>query len=203
VKEAWNYIKTMCIGDDHVCKATLQKVRREYELLSFKEGEPIRDFTICLNNLTNQLATLGDTEPDDKIVNKYLRIARPMYKQLVISIETLLDSSVLLVEEITEQLKATEDDVDIGVGGGGDKLYLTEEQWLERYKQKEATGLHCGGGSDGGGRGKGGRGGKGGGSGGKSASSGGAEMGSNPPRRPQQGEVPQLRQNRPLGAGLS
>jgi hypothetical protein len=41
--------------------------------------------------------------------------------------------------------------------------------------------LHCGGGSDGGGRGKGGHGGKGGGSGGKSASIGGAEMGSKPP----------------------
>jgi hypothetical protein len=54
-----------------------------------------------LNSLTNQLATLRDTEPDNKIVDKYLRIARPRYKQLDISIETLFDSSVLSVEEIT------------------------------------------------------------------------------------------------------
>jgi hypothetical protein len=77
-------------------------VRREYELLSLKEGESTEDFTMHLNNLINQLAMLGDAEPDDKIIDKYLHIARPRYKQLVISIETLLDSSVLSVEEITE-----------------------------------------------------------------------------------------------------
>jgi hypothetical protein len=156
-------------------------VWREYELLSFKEGESIKDFAMHLNSLTNQLATLGDTEPDNKIVDKYLRIARPRYKQLDISIETLFDSSVLSVEEITGWLKVAEDDADIGVDDGGDKLYLTEEQWLKRYKQKEATGSHRGGGSGGGRRGKGGRGSKGGELGGKSASSSGAETGSKPP----------------------
>jgi hypothetical protein len=44
--EVWDCIKTMCIGDDHVRKATLQKVRREYELLSFKEGESVEDFAL-------------------------------------------------------------------------------------------------------------------------------------------------------------
>jgi CHAD domain-containing protein len=133
-KAAWDCIKTMRISDGRVRKADLQKVRWEYELLSFKEGESVEDFAKHLNNLTNQLATLGDAEPDDKSVDKYLRLARPKYKQLVTSIETMLDSSVLSVEKITERLKAAEDDINIEVGDGVDKLYLTEEQWLERYK---------------------------------------------------------------------
>jgi hypothetical protein len=109
-----------------------------------------------LNNLTTQLATLGDAEPDYKIVDKYLRIARLRYKQLVISIETLLDSADLSVEEITGCLKAAEDDDVPEVGRDGDKLYLTEEQWLERYKQKDSARSHRGGGSDSGaGHGKG------------------------------------------------
>jgi hypothetical protein len=54
----------MRIGDDRVRKATLQKVRREYELLSFRDGESVEDFAMWLNNLTTQLATLEDTEPD-------------------------------------------------------------------------------------------------------------------------------------------
>jgi hypothetical protein len=80
------------------------------------------------------LATLGDLEPDDKVVNKYLCIACPRYKQLVISIETLLDSMDLSVEDIAGRLKAIEDDKHTDDGHEGEKLYLIEEQWLERYK---------------------------------------------------------------------
>jgi hypothetical protein len=80
VKAAWDCIKTMRISDGQVCKATLQKVRQEYGLLSFHEGESIEDFAMWLNNLTNQLATLGDAEPNNKIMDKYLPIAHPGYK---------------------------------------------------------------------------------------------------------------------------
>jgi hypothetical protein len=181
-KEAWDCIKTMRIGDDRVWKASLQKVRREYELLSFRDGESVEDFAMRLNNITTQLATLGDAEPDHKIIDKYLRIARPRYKQLVISVETLLDSTDLSVEEITERLKATEDDDVPEAGHDGGKLFLTEEQWLERYKQKDYAGSRHGGGSGGdGGHKKGSRGGKGARSGGKSVSNGGSEAGSKPP----------------------
>jgi hypothetical protein len=101
---------------------------------------------------------------------------------LVISIKTLLDSADLSVEEIIGRLKVAEDDNVSEAGRDGDKLYLTEEQWLERYKQKDYAGSRRGGGSGGGGgRGKGGRGGKGTRSGGKSVSNGGSEAGSKPP----------------------
>jgi hypothetical protein len=43
-------------------------------------------------------------------MEKYLRIARSRYKQLAISIETLLDVSTLSVEDITGRLMASEDD---------------------------------------------------------------------------------------------
>jgi hypothetical protein len=44
---------------------------------------------------------LGDPEDDERVVLKYLRIARPKFKQHVISIETLLDVSTLSIEEVT------------------------------------------------------------------------------------------------------
>jgi hypothetical protein len=93
----------------------------------------VEDFAMRLTGMTNQLATLGDPEPDDKIVAKYLRVARPRYRQLIVSIETLLDIESLLVEEVTARLKAVEDD-GVVAGNDGEKLYLTEEEWLERYK---------------------------------------------------------------------
>jgi uncharacterized membrane protein YgcG len=112
-----------------------------------------------LTSLTNQLATLGDPEADDKVVAKYLCVARPRYRQLVVSIETMLDISTLLVEEVTARLKAVEaDGVVVANQDGGDKLYLIEEEWLEHFKQKESEGGHRSGGSRGGGSGGGGSG---------------------------------------------
>jgi hypothetical protein len=148
------------------CQAgeSVQKLRREYELLMFCNGQGVEDFAMWLAGIVNQLAMLGDPEPDDKVVLKYLRIAKPRYKQLVLSIETILDVSTLSIEEVTGWLKAVEED-------GGESsvveamLLLTEEKWCERNKKKEVgdgSSGDCGGhgrGSDnrGWGRGRGSR----------------------------------------------
>jgi hypothetical protein len=170
-KEAWESIKTMRIGEDRIQKASAQRLRREYEMLTFHDGKGIEDFAMHLAGIMNQLATLGDPEPDDKVVLKYLWIARPRYKQLVLSIETLLDVSTLSIQEVTGRLKAAEDDaVESSVAEG--KLLLSEEEWAERSKKKEtghgSRGRSRGGGGWGGrgrggenhgrGRGRGGRG---------------------------------------------
>ncbi|WVZ49093.1 hypothetical protein U9M48_000474 [Paspalum notatum var. saurae] len=136
-RAAWESIKTMRIGDDRIKKASAQKAQREYELLAFRDGESVEDFAMRLTGIVNQLAILGDPEPDKKVVEKYLRIAKPRFKQLVLSIETLLDISALSLEEVTGRLKAAEDDEPPPPPSAGGKLYLTEEQWLERHKKKE------------------------------------------------------------------
>jgi hypothetical protein len=74
-----------------------------------RDGEPIEDFALRLTGIVQRPATLGDPEPNEKVVAKYLRVVRPRYKQLVISIETLLDISQLSIEEVTGRLKAADD----------------------------------------------------------------------------------------------
>jgi hypothetical protein len=96
-----------------------------------------------LAGTVHQLATLGDPEPDDKVVLKYLCIARPRYKQLVVSIETLLDVSTLSIKEVTDRLKAAEDDVVETLDVEG-KLLLTEEEWVDKNKNKEVEGSRAG-----------------------------------------------------------
>jgi hypothetical protein len=108
--EAWESIKTMCIGDERIRQAMAQRLRREYEMLTFRDGEGVEEFAMRMAGIVKQLTTLGDPEPDDKAVLKYLQIARPRYKQLVLSIETLLDVSTLSIEEVTGRLKAVEVD---------------------------------------------------------------------------------------------
>jgi hypothetical protein len=100
-------------------------------MLAFRDGEGIEDFAMRLAEIINQLTTPGDPEPDDKVVLKYLWIARPRYKQFILSIETLLDVSILSIEEVTGRLKAVKDDpAESSVVEG--KLLLTEEEWSER-----------------------------------------------------------------------
>jgi hypothetical protein len=133
-REVWESIKTMRVGGERVCKASTQRLWREYKQLAFRDGKSVEDFSMRLSSLTNQLATLGDAEPHDKIVAKYLCIAQPRYRRLVILIEILLDIADLSVEEITTHLKAVEDDGGNVGSRDGEKLYLMEEEWLERYK---------------------------------------------------------------------
>jgi hypothetical protein len=83
----------MRIGDDRVRMASAWRVRHEYEMLAFCDGEEIGDFAMQLAGIMKQMATLGDPKPHDKVALMYMRIASPRYKQLVLSIETLLDVS--------------------------------------------------------------------------------------------------------------
>ena len=135
-KEAWDAIKILRIGDGRVRKATAQYLRAEYESIALRDGEPIEDFALRLTGIVQRLVMLGDPEPDEKVVAKYLRVVRPRYKQLVISIETLLDISQLSIEEVTGRLKAADDVEPAPAHTASGKLLLTEEQWVEKYKKK-------------------------------------------------------------------
>ena len=161
-------IKTLRIGDNRVRKATAQNLRAEYESIALCDGEAIEDFALRMTGIVQRLATLGDPEPDEKVVAKYLRVVRPRYKQLAISIETPLDISQLSIEEVTGRLKAADDVEPAPAHTASGKLLLTEEQWVEKYKKKSGESGRGGSGSRG--RGKGCGRGRGRGNGGSSSS---------------------------------
>jgi hypothetical protein len=91
-KEAWDSIATACIGVDHVRRATLQRLRKEWENLAFRPGEQIEDFALRLFALKQQMALHGDKDLDEeRAVEKLLRVVLKKYAQLKIAFETLLD----------------------------------------------------------------------------------------------------------------
>lgn len=63
-KEAWEAVRTMRVGTDRVRKGKAQQLRREFETISFRDGEKVDDFALRLSNLVTSLATLG--EPIDE-----------------------------------------------------------------------------------------------------------------------------------------
>ena len=136
-KEAWEAIRAMRVGSDRVRKGKVQQLKKEFEMISFRDGESVDDFALRLTNLVTNLATLGAPIDETQVVEKFLRVVPPRLSQIALAIETLLDTSEMSLEEVTGRLKAAEDRLEspepLREQG---KLLLTEEQWLEKMKER-------------------------------------------------------------------
>jgi hypothetical protein len=70
-----------------------------------------------------------------RVVKKILRVLPKQYTQIAVSIETLLNINTLMVEELVGRLRAAEDRLDVDtVTEKTEKLYLSEDQWLAKYR---------------------------------------------------------------------
>jgi hypothetical protein len=75
------------------------------------------------------LATLDEEVKDDEIVAKMLKSLSPRFKQITITIKTLLDVSTMSVADLIGRLKEAEEaeeEAPTSLQHDG-KLYLTEE----------------------------------------------------------------------------
>jgi uncharacterized membrane protein YgcG len=170
-KEAWKTISDMRVGSDRVKKAAAVQLRRKFELATFGDGESVEVYALRLNGMAATLTTLGDLVDEKKVVEKFVRSIPQRFRQIVLSITTLLDVSTLTVSDLVGRLKAVEDAFEEAPGSlqHDGRLYLTEE-WDARRKAREAEN-HSGGRTSGGsGRRGGGRRGRGRGRGGRSSS---------------------------------
>ncbi|XP_071685414.1 uncharacterized protein [Lolium perenne] len=140
-KEAWDALKTLRLGFERVREARAQTRRSEFENLRFKDGEKVEQFAMRLTGIMHELEVLGDGVGEHKAVLKFLRCVPKRFKQLAYSIQQLLDLKKLTVEELTGRFLAVEEELDLeeeeGGQHGGTHLLLTEEQWMERMKNKK------------------------------------------------------------------
>jgi hypothetical protein len=130
-KKAWDAITAACIGSDRVRKTTLQALRKEWEKLAFKPGEDVDDFALRLNTLQQKMVQFGDdTYDEERAVEKLFRCIPEKYKQIARSIESLLDLSMMSIEEAIGHLKVIDGDEPQPLSGPitiGGKLHLTRE----------------------------------------------------------------------------
>ncbi|WVZ95739.1 hypothetical protein U9M48_041466 [Paspalum notatum var. saurae] len=163
VKEAWEAVKTMRVSEDRV-KAAIKQWLMEFENITFTDGETVDDFAVRINGLVCGLRELGEDIKDGRVVRKILRVVPRKFKQVAVSIEILLDLDAMTVEGLIRRLRVAEqaEDEDVktlAVDGG--RLYLTEEQWEARRRQRVREQRRAGDARRGGGsrnRGNGGRG---------------------------------------------
>jgi hypothetical protein len=153
VKKAWDSVKRMCGGDEHVKVANVQCLMKEFELLSFRDGETVADFAVRVDRLNTRLIDHGEVLGDSRVVRKVLRAVPRRLKQVVVSIEIHGDLNTMTLDELVGQLQVAEDtdaeDEPATKGGSGDQLLLTKGQW-EACSRQHGGGKRRGGDDHGG-----------------------------------------------------
>jgi hypothetical protein len=134
-KEAWEAIKSMCLGAERVKVVNTQKLLSEFESISFKPGETIDEFAVRISKLATDLRGLGEKSVDDtRVVKKFLRVVPSKYDQVAVSIEMFRDLKELSLEDRVACLRAAEDRFESTDKVG--RLLLTEEEWASRNKSR-------------------------------------------------------------------
>jgi hypothetical protein len=137
MKEAWDAVKVLRIGDDRARDASAQQLRREFSALSFKEGESVTEFGIRITALATNLRTLGDDITDAEVVKKLLQVVPDRLSQAAVSLEMFLDLNKVSIEEVIGRLRVFEErgkpkEVTDAMG----RLMLCEEDWEARRKAR-------------------------------------------------------------------
>jgi hypothetical protein len=136
-KAIWRFMQQKYQGSTKVKRAQLQALRREFELLTMKEGEKVDSFLGQTLNVVNKMKSNGETMEQSTVVSKILRSLTSKFNYVMCSIEESNDLSTLSIDELhgsllvheqrmqgfqTEEhvLKITSDDRSIkGRGGRG------------------------------------------------------------------------------------
>ena len=132
-KDAWEMIKTMFLGEEHVMEARIQTLQNELDVMRMKEGESIDDFSTRMMTTIAKIRGLGEKMEDSYIVKKLLRALSSKFIYIASTIEQFGDLKMMSVEELIDRLKAHEE----RVGGFSndehdEQLLLTKAEWRAR-----------------------------------------------------------------------
>jgi len=156
VKEAWDAVKKMHAGDDRMKDASIQRLMKQFDNLTFRDGESVGDFAMRINGLFTSLCKLGEKLEDSHVVKKMLRVVPRRLKQCAVAIEMFGDLNNMSIEELVGRLQVVEDadaeEQEAIHGGNAGQLLLTEEQWEARRRRhtgkEQVRGCRDGHGSD-------------------------------------------------------
>jgi hypothetical protein len=135
VKAAWEAIILRNVGVDRVRKAKASTLKREFDSLTFLDGESIDDFGARIGRITNQLAVLG-FEYKEEIVRRFLQALPPRFEQIATSIETLIDLETITVDELIGHLKPSEERINRGGSSAIASLNLTEDELIPKITSR-------------------------------------------------------------------
>jgi hypothetical protein len=124
----------------------VQQLRKNFDPTMFDDSETVEGYALRLTSMAAHLTMLDEEVKDGEIITKMLRSLPPHFKQITITIKTLLDVSTMSVADLTVSLKEVKEafeEVLTSLLQDG-KLYLTKEEWDARRKKREGEN-HSGG----------------------------------------------------------
>ncbi|KAG6470938.1 hypothetical protein ZIOFF_072026 [Zingiber officinale] len=107
-QEAWDVLKKEFKGADKVISIKLQNYWRNFDNLSMKENESVKDFSSRVAEIVNQIKGCGDTISEKKVVERILRSLPQKFEHIVAVIEETKDKSQLSRYELFSSLEAHE-----------------------------------------------------------------------------------------------
>lgn len=135
-KEAWEALKTMCLGAERVKKARVQTLKGEFESLSMQDSEQLEDFSMKLYGLLTNIRALGEEIQESYVVKKLLRDVPLRFLQITSTLEQFGDLETMSVEEAIGSLRAHEERMKGKGDTGGGQLMLTKEEWDKRENEE-------------------------------------------------------------------
>lgn len=99
-KQIWDAMKQKYQGSSKVRQAQLQALKREYELLSMKEGEKVDSYMSRTLAVVNKIKINGEQLEPSAVVGKILRSMTTKFNYVVCSIEESHDLSTLSINEL-------------------------------------------------------------------------------------------------------
>jgi hypothetical protein len=103
-RDIWESMRRKYQGSNKVKRAQLQSLRRDFEVLSMKEGESVDEFFARTLSIVNKMTAHGERLAEDKIVEKILRSMTSKFEYVVCSIEESNDVTTMSIDELQSSL---------------------------------------------------------------------------------------------------
>ncbi|XP_075087564.1 uncharacterized protein LOC142169582 [Nicotiana tabacum] len=107
-KEIWEALHIAHEGTTQVKQSKIDMLTTEYELFRIKDDEPIQYMHTRFTSIINELHSLGETIPRNKLVRKILSVLPSSWESKVNSITEAKDLQTLTIDELVGNLKTHE-----------------------------------------------------------------------------------------------
>ncbi|XP_070019413.1 uncharacterized protein [Nicotiana sylvestris] len=107
-KEIWEALQTAHEETTQVNQSKINMLTTEYELFRMKDDESIQDMYTRFTSIINELHTLGEIIPKNKLVRKILSALSISWESKVNAITEAKDLQALTIDELVGNLKTYE-----------------------------------------------------------------------------------------------
>ncbi|XP_075095481.1 uncharacterized protein LOC142173739 [Nicotiana tabacum] len=107
-REIWEALQTAHEGTTQVKQSKINTLTTECELFRMKDDESIQDMHTCFTSIINELHSLGEIIPRNKLVMKILSVLPSSWESKVNVITEAKDLQKLTIDELVGNLKTYE-----------------------------------------------------------------------------------------------